>query len=138
MTQRWRRLLIAMALATGLSGGAQAQDKPVADQAISALASFAVAYGGWIWETRCNELSSADHLAFQEKIEGQLLRLNAIFEPRMVGAATGAGREAVMDPEMGECGGESKGYSEFGMSLADEIDETLRAIPTGYRLTVTD
>lgn len=137
MTKRWRRILIATAVATGLSGGAQAQE-PASDQAISALTRFAVAYGGWIWETRCNELSSADHLAFQRQIEGQLLRLNAIFEPRMVGAATGAGRDTAMDPEMGECGGQSKGYSEFAMSLADEVDEALRAIPADYRLTVTD
>ena len=127
----------AFSLSSSCGVGARAEEKSASDQAIAALTNFAIAYGGWTWETRCNTLSPADRQAFQHQIEQQLLRLHAIFDPDMVGAATEAGRETGSDPELGACDGEYKDYSNFGMDMANQVDTALKAIPADYHVTVT-
>lgn len=137
MARRWGLTLAALAAAGALSAPAQAQIKSPSEHAVSALATFAIAYSAWLWEERCQEMDSARRAAFQRRIEGQLLRLTAIFEPRMVGAATGAGRDTAESPEMAVCS-ENAGYTDFGIDMANEADQELSFVPAGHTVRITD
>ena len=131
--------LAALALVATLSAsGASAQPaKTPQEQAIRALTLFSVAYAAWIWEGRCHELDTAKRAAFQRQIESNLLRLNEVFEPRLVGAATASGRATAEDPKQAACTGDNAGLAAFGMEQADEAATALRDLPAGYRLKVT-
>lgn len=133
---RVARGLAALALAGGLAAsGATAQEaKTPQDRAIGALTVFAVAYAAWIWEGRCHELDEPRRAQFQRLIEADLLGLNQVFEPRLVGAATGSGRDT---GQAAECGGKNAGLAAFGMEQASDVAATLKGLPPGYRITVT-
>jgi len=140
MPRRWGLGLAALAAASGLSVSslqAQAEEKTVSQRAIAALTSFSIAYAAWVWESRCHELDSARRDGFKNQIESELLRLNAIFEPRLVGAATGAGHDTANSPAMVACDGDNAGFAAFGIKMAGDVDDALRTIPADYRLTVT-
>ena len=130
------RRLACLGLVLGLlAGPAVAQEaKTPQDRAIGALTVFAVAYAAWIWEGRCHELDGGRRAEFQRLIEADLLGLNQVFEPRIVGAATGSGRDT---GEAAECGGKNAGLAAFGIEQASDVAATLKGLPPGYRITVT-
>lgn len=129
------RILAGLAIAAAMTAAphAGAQTAPQ-QQAIGALTVFSVAYAAWIYEGRCHELDAAKRAEFQHLIEADLLRLNEVFEPRIVGAATGSGQK---NGAALECGGENQGLSTFGMEQAADAGTELRGLPAGYRITVT-
>ncbi|MDO8380645.1 hypothetical protein [Phenylobacterium sp.] len=130
-----RRLACLGLVLALLAGPAAAQEaKTPQDRAIGALTVFAVAYAAWIWEGRCHELDGGRRTEFQRLIEADLLGLNQVFEPRIVGAATGSGRDT---GESAECGGKNAGLAAFGIEQASDVAATLKGLPPGYRITVT-
>lgn len=134
--------MITRAAALALTGclavsGATAQTPAQGpqQQAIGALTIFAVAYAAWIYDGRCHELDAAKRADFQHLIEADLLRLNEVFEPRLVGAATGSGQDTANS--LTECGGKNAGLGAFGLEQASDVAVKLRDLPPGYRITVT-
>ena len=128
-------LALAAAVIALAAPPARAQTDPQ-KQSMAALVSFSVAYGVWLWEARCNTLPTAQHTAFKRQIEGQLLRLNGIFDEGMVGVATGTGRDTAADPKMAACDGQNAGLGKFGLDMAKDVDTALSTIPAGFRLVV--
>lgn len=131
MSARAAALAFAGCLA---ASSASAQTPEPQQQAIGALTTFAVAYAAWIYDGRCHELDAAKRADFQHLIEADLLRLNEVFEPRLVGAATGSGQDTAKGLE---CGGKNAGLGAFGLEQAGDVAATLRGLPPGYRITVT-
>lgn len=125
---------LALAGCLAASGTAAQEAETPQERAIGALTQFAIAYAGWIWEGRCHELDAGEHAQFQRVIEADLLALNQVFEPRLVGAATGSGRET---GEAAECGGDNAGLAAFAMEQANEVSAAMKGLPPGYRITVT-
>jgi hypothetical protein len=113
------------------------QPKSNSDKAIEGLTDFAIGYAGWIWEERCHKLDTAKHEAFKTLVSEQLLRLNAIFEPNIVGAATGAGRDTANKPEYESCTGQYADFGDFGYKMLQDTAEALKPLPADFRVKVT-
>lgn len=135
-----RRILVAsvtLLCVTAAPVLAQSTEQSASDRAIGALSRFAVAYGGYVVEIRCELLDADKRAALKQVVEADLARLKSVFEPDMVDAATGAGEETAAGADFKTCGADSKEFALFGYDMAEEAKALLDTLPEGFSVTVT-
>ena len=117
---------------------ARAADDP-SKTVIDAAATFAVGYGGWLWEKHCKTLPPAKGREFDALVQDVLKRLQEASDPTLFNAAVGAGRSVSSDPKYAGCDGkDTKGFAQFGLDQVRDADAKLKTLPAGFHLKIKD
>ncbi len=127
---------LAMALSLSLPSGASAQVSEPAKTAIGAATAFAVGYGVWRIEQKCQKMPAAKHEEYGRVIADSMRRLREAVDERLFNAAVGAGEGTANDPKIAKC--DDPGLFDFGMKQAQDALAKLVSLPSGYHLKMTD